>query len=42
LRWALKTLGEDKASSVLLQRVLVFREHPPADGWDGVFRLEAA
>lgn len=39
-RAALEVLGEDKASSVLLQRVLVFRRHPPPDDWDGVFRLK--
>ena len=39
-RAALGVLGEDKASSVLLQRVLVFRRHPPPDDWDGVFRLK--
>ncbi|HEX4046776.1 MAG TPA: adenylate/guanylate cyclase domain-containing protein, partial [Elusimicrobiota bacterium] len=38
-RAALEVLGEDKASSVLLQRVLVFRRHPPPEGWDGVFRV---
>jgi adenylate cyclase len=38
-RAALETLGEDKASSVLLQRVLVFRHHPPPEDWDGVFRV---
>jgi adenylate cyclase len=39
LRAALSVLGEDKASSVILQRVLVFREHPPPGVWDGVFRV---
>ena len=37
---AVDVLGEDKASSVLLQRVLVFRRHPPPHDWDGVFRLK--
>lgn len=41
-REALAILGEDKASSVLLQRVLVFRHHPPQEDWDGVFRLGTA
>jgi adenylate cyclase len=40
-RAALSILGEDKASSVLLQRVLVFRHHPPPGNWDGVFRLQS-
>jgi adenylate cyclase len=39
-RAALGILGEDKAASVLLQRVLVFRHHPPPENWDGVFRLK--
>jgi len=39
-RAALGVLGEDKPSSVLLQRVLVFRRHPPPGDWDGVFRLK--
>ncbi len=39
LRGALELLGEDKASSVMLQRVLVFRHRPPPADWDGVFRL---
>lgn len=38
-RAAIEALGEDKASSVLLQRVLVFRHHPPPKEWDGVFRV---
>jgi adenylate cyclase len=38
-RSALEILGEDKAASVLLQRVLVLRRHPPAEDWDEVFRL---
>lgn len=42
LRGAIAALGEDKASSVLLQRVLVFRHHPPPKDWDGVFRVVAA
>ena len=42
LRAAIAALGEDKASSVLLQRVLVFRHHPPGRDWDGVFRVAAA
>jgi class 3 adenylate cyclase len=40
-RAAIEVLGEDKASSVLLQRVLVFRHHPPPGDWDGVFRLRS-
>ncbi|MDE2292478.1 MAG: adenylate/guanylate cyclase domain-containing protein, partial [Elusimicrobia bacterium] len=40
-RNAITVLGEDKASSVLLQRVLVFRQHPPPPDWDGVFRVGA-
>lgn len=38
-REALAALGEDKASSVMLQRTLVFRHHPPPESWDGVFRV---
>ncbi|MBI5595451.1 MAG: HAMP domain-containing protein [Elusimicrobia bacterium] len=37
-RGAIEALGEDKAASVLLQRCLVFRDFPPPEGWDGVFR----
>lgn len=36
----LKGHPEDKASSVLLQRVLVFRHHPPPKDWDSIFRLK--
>ncbi|MBI3298487.1 MAG: HAMP domain-containing protein [Elusimicrobia bacterium] len=38
-RGAVAALGEDKASSVLLQRTLIFRHHPPPADWDGVFRV---
>jgi class 3 adenylate cyclase len=38
-RRAIEVLEEDKASSVMLQRVLVFKHHAPPDDWDGVFRL---
>ncbi|MFC1679379.1 adenylate/guanylate cyclase domain-containing protein [Elusimicrobiota bacterium] len=40
-RGAIDILEEDKASSVMLQRVLVFRHHPPPDDWDGVFRISS-
>ena len=40
-REAISILGEDKASSVMVQRVIVFRQHPPPKDWDGVFRLTA-
>lgn len=41
-RAAIAALGEDKASSVLLQRCLVFRDYPPPEDWDGVFRAGAS
>ncbi len=36
---AIALLGGDKASSVMLQRAMIFKEHPPGRDWDGVFRL---
>jgi adenylate cyclase len=38
-RAAISILGGDKAASVLLQRALVFRRHPPGENWDGAFRV---
>ncbi len=40
-RESIEKLGEDRPSSVMLQRVIVFRHHPPPEDWDGVFRIEA-
>lgn len=39
-RRAMEMLNGDKAASVMLQRVMVYRRHPPPKNWDGVFRLK--
>ncbi len=39
LHGALELNAQDRPSQVLLSRIEAFRAAPPADGWDGVWRL---
>jgi adenylate cyclase len=37
---AFRGLPADAPSAVYIERLAVFRQAPPPDGWDGVFELK--